>query len=95
MFRLIGEVANSFGKAGKPLSVCGEMGGDPLAAAALVGLGLRKLSMGLASVANVKAMLSRLSVPRACEIAATVKRLSTAAEVEEFLSRQPELSAVA
>jgi phosphotransferase system enzyme I (PtsI) len=33
MFRLIGYVVEQFKLAGKPVSVCGEMGGDPLAAA--------------------------------------------------------------
>ena len=87
MFRLIGEVAGHFDKAGKPISVCGEMGGDPLAAAVLVGLGIRKLSMGLASVAPVKRMLSRLSIAAAREIAGKVKEFSTAAEVEFFLKQ--------
>ena len=88
IFRLIGEVAGYFNEAGKPLSVCGEMGGDPYAAAALVGLGLRKLSMGRASVPRVKRMLSRLSIPAAEEIARTVKGFSTAGEVEIFLKHK-------
>jgi phosphotransferase system enzyme I (PtsI) len=87
MFRLIGEVAKHFNEAGKPLSVCGEMGGDPLAALVLVGLGLRKLSMGLASVAPVKRMLSCLSIARAEEIACKVQNFSTAAEVKLFLKQ--------
>jgi phosphotransferase system enzyme I (PtsI) len=87
MFRLIGEVARHFNEAGKPLSVCGEMGGDPLAAAALVGLGLRKLSMGLASVAPVKRMLSRLSISGAQETARRVRECATAAEAEAVLKQ--------
>ncbi|MDR2901406.1 MAG: phosphoenolpyruvate--protein phosphotransferase [Treponema sp.] len=90
MFRIIGNVAQAFIAAGKPLSVCGEMGGNPLTAAALVGLGFRKLSMGLASVAPVKRMLSRLSIAKAEEIASTIKDLSTAAEVECYLKQKIE-----
>ena len=88
MFRLIGSVTEAFTSAGKPLSVCGEIAGDPHAAAVLVGLGLRKLSMGMASLAPVKRMLSRLSIAEAEEIARTVKGLSTAAEVEAFLKQK-------
>lgn len=88
MFRLIGETAEQFNRAGKPLSVCGEMGGDPLAAAVLVGLGLRKLSMGSVSVAPVKRMLSRLSIARAEELADRVRDFSTASEVEIFLKHE-------
>jgi phosphotransferase system, enzyme I, PtsP len=36
------------------LSVCGEMAGDPAGALALVGLGVRSLSMTSASIASVK-----------------------------------------
>jgi phosphoenolpyruvate-protein phosphotransferase len=39
---------------GIELSVCGEMAGDPVAALALVGLGVRSLSMTPASIAAVK-----------------------------------------
>jgi phosphotransferase system enzyme I (PtsI) len=88
MFRIIGNVAQAFHEAGKPLSVCGEMGGNPFAVAALVGLGLRKLSMGLASVASLKRMLSRFSISEMEEIANTVKDFSTAKEVESFLKQR-------
>jgi phosphotransferase system enzyme I (PtsI) len=88
MFRIIGNVAQAFNAAGKPLSVCGEMGGNPLAAAALAGLGLRKLSMGLTSVAPIKRMLSRLTIAEAEEIADKVKNFSTAAEVESYLKQK-------
>jgi phosphotransferase system enzyme I (PtsI) len=88
MFRLIGSVACQFNAAGKPLSVCGEMGGDPLAAAALTGLGLRKLSMGLASVAPVKRMLSGFSIKQMEEIARKVQAFSTAQEAEDYLKNQ-------
>lgn len=85
MFRLIGHVVRTFNGAGKPVSVCGEMGGDRLSAAALVGLGMRKLSMGFASVAKIKKMLSGLTVSKAEEMAEAAVSLSTACEVEAFL----------
>lgn len=85
MFRLIGQVVRAFNEAGKPIGVCGEMGGDRLAAPVLIGLGMRKLSMGLASVAKIKKALSVLTIPEAEELAAGVMDLSTADEVEAFL----------
>jgi phosphotransferase system enzyme I (PtsP) len=47
-------------KAGKPLSLCGEMAGFPIEAMALIGLGLRQLSMVPSSIGTVKAMLLSL-----------------------------------
>lgn len=85
LFRLMREVVRTFNKAGKPISVCGEMGGDPFAAAALVGLGIRKLSMGFASVAKIKKMLAGLTTARAEELAEAAADLPTAGEVETYL----------
>lgn len=46
-----------------PLSVCGEMAGRPLEAMALLGVGLRALSMSGPQVGPVKAMARSLSLP--------------------------------
>ena len=88
LFRLIGYVVSSFAKEGKPVSVCGEMGGDPLAAAVLVGLGMSKLSMGAASVARIKKLLSGLTMEKAKELAARACALPTSSQVEEYLKTE-------
>lgn len=85
IFRLIGQVVQAFAEEEKPLSVCGEMGGDELAVAALIGLGLRKLSMGIHSVACIKHLLSTLGIKKAEELAANIKNMTTASEVESYL----------
>ncbi len=54
VLRLVAMAVDSAGRAGIPLSVCGEMAGDPVAALALVGLGIRQLSMGPPSLAAVR-----------------------------------------
>jgi len=51
----------------RPVSLCGELGGRPLEAAALVAIGLRSLSMAPASIGPVKAMLLSLDAGRAAE----------------------------
>lgn len=43
--------------AGKPVGVCGEAGGDPLAALVLVGLGVASLSMAPSKIGPVRAAL--------------------------------------
>ena len=85
LFRLIGYVVRSFAAQGKPVGVCGEMGGDPLAAAVLIGLGMRQLSMGAASVASIKQMILSTSCETAKALAETVCGLSTADEVRQYL----------
>jgi phosphotransferase system enzyme I (PtsP) len=50
--------------AGVPLSVCGEMASRPLEAMALIGLGLRRLSVVPSEVGPVKAMLRSIDAAR-------------------------------
>ncbi len=47
-------------EAGVPVTVCGEMGGRPLEAMALIGLGIDRLSITPAAIGPVKAMLRSL-----------------------------------
>ncbi len=46
--------------AGKPVSVCGELAGDPLGAVTLVGLGYHHLSMSSANLLRVKSVLRQI-----------------------------------
>jgi phosphotransferase system enzyme I (PtsI) len=85
MFRLIRYVAEEFGKAGKPLCVCGELGGDRLAMPVLLGFGIRRISMGLASVAEVKKIISGLTISRAEKLSEQVCRVETAGDAAEYL----------
>jgi phosphotransferase system enzyme I (PtsP) len=52
----------------RPVTVCGELGGKPLEAMALIGLGFRELSMSPASVGPVKAMILKLEAARVAEL---------------------------
>jgi len=54
VLRLIGEAVEAATRARIELSVCGEMAGDPAAALALIGLGLRSLSMAAPSLPAVR-----------------------------------------
>ena len=45
---------------GKPVALCGEMGGRPIEAMTLIGLGYRSLSMSPSNVGPVKAMILKL-----------------------------------
>jgi phosphotransferase system enzyme I (PtsI) len=87
MFKLIKEVTSAFTQYGKPVSICGELAGDTLAVPVLAGLGLRKFSMGAASVAAVKRTLCSITVKRAKEIADKVLECATAEEVKRELEK--------
>lgn len=63
MLGFIRYIAKECRKAGVSLSVCGEMAGRPLEAMALLGVGVRVLSMSAPSVGPVKAMVRSLNLP--------------------------------
>lgn len=81
MVRTLGAVADAFNRAGKPVSVCGEMAGDPKAAILLAGLGIRKLSMGSAKIAGVKAALANITLKDAAILAQKAQQAKTQGEV--------------
>ncbi|MHA3791557.1 phosphoenolpyruvate--protein phosphotransferase [Sphingomonas sp. YL-JM2C] len=60
ILRFIGRVTRQARAANVPVGVCGEMGGRPLEAMALIGLGIDRLSITPAAVGPVKAMIRSL-----------------------------------
>lgn len=70
---------------GRRLSVCGEMAGDPVAAVALVGLGVTELSMGPGSLPAVKQLIRQVSLRAARAMVGEAMGLATATEIEEFV----------
>ena len=85
LFRTIKYAVEEFNKAGKSISVCGEMGGDQLAAPVLVGMGMHKLSMGISSVARIKSTLMKHTLSELEEIAKKVVSMQTAEDIETYL----------
>ncbi len=60
ILRFLSRVVAPSNVAGVPVAVCGEMGGRPLEAMALIGLGIDRLSITPAAVGPLKAMLRGL-----------------------------------
>ena len=61
LMRLIGEVAKAANAANIPVTVCGEMAGEPMIAPVLFGLGIRELSMSAVSIPEVKATIRQMT----------------------------------
>jgi phosphotransferase system enzyme I (PtsI) len=88
ILRLVARVADAANKAGKPVSVCGEMASDPILFAVLVGLGLREFSMGPRSVPVLKEFARSLSSSEVAKIARAALSLAISDEVNALLSRE-------
>lgn len=70
---------------GRPVSVCGSVTSDIAAVAALIGLGVDKLSVPPPSIPAIKAQIRRLSYADCRAVAAELLGLATAAEVRTRL----------
>ena len=64
-----------------PISVCGEMAGDPMSVPLLTGMGYRHLSMNGKNVSRVKYLLRHLDCSETEQLVAQVLQASTASEV--------------
>lgn len=73
---LLGDLAAQCDAAEVPLTLCGEIGGRPLEAMALIGVGIRRFSMAPAALGPVKAMILSLDVG---ELAAYMDQLAGSA----------------
>ncbi|MGV7221249.1 MAG: phosphoenolpyruvate--protein phosphotransferase [Nitrospinales bacterium] len=73
--------------AGKPLSICGELGGDPLATFLILGLGLEgELSMDPHSIPKVKKILRKANIQEAKDLADKVLEMSSTEEINSFIN---------
>ena len=78
LLRLLRRVAVAARRAGRPVSVCGEMAGDPLLVAVLVGLGFRSFSMAPAAIPIVKRTLALVDSGAAADLARRALRAGSA-----------------
>ncbi len=78
--------------AGKTVSICGELAGDPRSVALLIALGFDQLSMNAANVPRVKKVVRSITSAEAQAALAKVEGLCTAAEVgavvDELIERR-------
>jgi len=98
VLRLLQKIADAAREANIPLAMCGEMAGDPLYAAILIGMGFNVLSMNVASIPWVKKVIRSVRMQDALELASLVSSQPTAersrqAAVRFMEERFPELAA--
>lgn len=83
--RLLSEAVEGAHAAGKWIGLCGELGGRPLAAPLLLGLGFDEVSVSPPRVLRAKAAFRRVRSAGARSLVAEALDLSTAGEVEALL----------
>ena len=85
VLRTLAQIAKAAREHERPLSLCGEMAGQPLEAVLLVGLGFRVLSMVPSAIPRVKAALRGIREKDAREQAKRCLSLRTRAETVRFV----------
>lgn len=85
VLRAIDCAARGARDAQRPISVCGEMAGNPQAAVALMGLGIDVLSMAAASIPQVKLALRTFSLRQAQALATQTLAAEDPFEVHQLL----------
>ncbi len=97
VLRLMAQVQATGAAHGIDVCVCGEMASQPLSVFALMGLGIRQLSVAPRSIADVKRVIRGVRASAAADAATAALAAGTAREVETLLRRRlrAELEAVA
>jgi len=90
VLRLIQFTIAAAWRANIPVSLCGEMAGDPQAAALLLGLGLREFSMAPLRLPAVKNAITQTAIPQAVAFAEKVMSMTDEAEIKGLLQKGPQ-----
>ena len=87
VLRLVQTIIRNGEGAGKPVSLCGEMAGDPLLSPILFGMGLRIFSMNPSEMLRTQWLLSQLKEEELRQCAREVLDLPTENEVRDYCER--------
>ncbi|MEN6437667.1 MAG: phosphoenolpyruvate--protein phosphotransferase [Syntrophobacter sp.] len=88
VLRFIKHTVDAGHKARIPVSLCGEMAGEPLYIPILLGLQIDTLSMNPQSLPRVKNLIRRSTIKDCCRFARKVLRLNTALEISDLLGKK-------
>ena len=87
VIRAILQVVESARVHNKPVSVCGEMAGDPVAALLLLAMGIDSLSMSVSSLSRVKWVIRNVTRERARQILSEILVMEDAKSIRNYLNQ--------
>ncbi len=85
VLKLVREVIRTGQQHGLPVSLCGEIAGDPEYTLLLLGLGLRKLSCTPMVLPEIKKVIRSITIQQATEVARQVNQFSSSKEITSYL----------
>ena len=87
VFRALAQVVAAARKAGKPVSLCGDMAGDPAVALLLLGMGFNSVSVSPQFIPEIKYAIRRTTLDAARGYVEQVLAQATAGEIRAILDR--------
>ncbi len=88
ILRVLRELLEKAQKAGKTLTICGEIAGDPRIIPLLVGLGIEDISVNVGALQKIMPLLTELDVEECINMSETALEAETAEEVGEMLDQR-------
>ena len=85
MLRALEQIIRGAREFKRPVGICGELAGNPLATILMMGLGVDSLSMSAGSLMKVKWVVRSISVSRARQLAQAALRMEDAPQVRRFM----------
>ncbi len=92
VLRAIYQTVQSAKRHNIPVSVCGEMAGDPAAALVLIGMGIDSLSMSASSLTRVKWVIRNITIKRAQDLVTEVLEMEDGQTIRQYLNSRFEMS---
>jgi phosphoenolpyruvate-protein phosphotransferase len=86
VFRVLKTILDACARTGTPVTLCGEMAGQPRSVLVLFGMGLRRFSMSPAFVPTIKELLASVTSAQAERFAHQVLQLKTSEEIRSYLN---------
>jgi phosphotransferase system enzyme I (PtsI) len=88
VLRLLSHVVTAARNGGKPLTICGELAGDPRLTGLLLALGIRRLSVARSNFRGVAQAVRQLSLRSIEGVGGEVLKLGTAEAVREYIAER-------
>ncbi len=86
ILRLLAHIIKAGHEENIPVSMCGEMAGDPKYTIILLGLGLDSFSMNADSLLKVKKVIRSVTLSQAEKVAKEVLSFTTSSEIQQYLN---------
>ncbi|MDD8013418.1 MAG: phosphoenolpyruvate--protein phosphotransferase [Acidobacteriota bacterium] len=87
---ILREIRSEADRAGKEVTVCGEMAGQRLPALMLLGMGFTNFSMNALAIAEIKRIFTQIDYARLRRIVGHLKRFGSRTEIEGYLRTELE-----